>query len=242
MFPSSEDENLDGKFSQWLEAAPDGKVFEWFGNDSDNVPNYMRLLGLYLNEDDINSDLKLFRDVAQKLRNEPEYFRQMIRTSFWRHTLVASISVILLEAEEFCDDLEKGFDLPNFVSPQIAVALGLICPRKAVSFLKEAVSKAEPIPSAENFKRDWSIHTDSKRIVAAQTVLSKLDYKSAKMLSNSVVFQEHSKNLDGVTGRVAAENHWEFWLNTIKKQNPNSYWNHNKSLYRKLRDLLWHRG
>jgi hypothetical protein len=238
MFPNLEDENLDEATREWLKTMPDNKVFDWLGNDSDDVPNYLHLLNLYWKKD-VEEELKLFRDVARKLLNEPEYLQQMIHTSFWRHTLVACISVILREAKEFCEDLKKSFNQPNFVSPQIAVTLGLICPVDAIDYLSEVVQNAKPIPDAKNFTRDWTIHTDPKRIVAAQTVLSKLNSNLAKKLAKSEFFQEHLKHPDGEIGASVAEHHWKFWLDIIKKQNSNSYWNQqNKSFYQKLRELI----
>lgn len=238
MSPDFEDENLDEETREWLKTMPDNKVFEWLGSDSDNVPNYLHLLNLYWKKD-VKEELKLFEDVARKLLDEPEYLRQMIRTNFWRHTLVACISVILFEAKEFCSDLKDSFNQSNFVAPQIAVALGLVCPDDAIDYLSEVVQNAKPIPNAENFMRDSTIHTDPKRTVAAQTVLSKLKPKLAAKLAKSDVFQEHIKHMDGEVGVSIAEHHWEFWLEVIKKQNPDSYWNQqNKSFYQKLRNLI----
>jgi hypothetical protein len=238
MFPNFEDENLDEKTREWLKKMPNNKVFEWLGNDSDNVPNYLHLLNLYWKED-VDKELKLFREVARKLSSEPEYLRQMICTSFWRHTLVACVSVILLEAKEYCNDLKDGFDQRNFVSPQIAVALGLLCPKDAVEYLSEVICQATAIPNAENYHRDASIHNDSKRIVAAQVVLSELKPNLARKLAKSKIFQQHQKSQDGEIGATVAKHHWDFWLETIKKQNSKSYWNQqNKSFYQKLRELI----
>jgi|SRR5215204_1162317 len=225
MFPNLNDENLDEETRKWLKTMPDNKVFEWLGNDLNDVPNYLHLLNLNWSDEDINSELKLFRETARKLSKEPEYLRQMIRTRFWRHTLVACISVILLEAKEFCADLKASFDQPNFVAPQIAVALGLLCPTEAIDYFGEVVRSANSIPGAENFMRDSTICTDPKRIVAAQTVLSKLEPKMATKLAKSDVFREHRNHMDGEIGASVAEDHWEFWLDVIKKQNPKSYWN-----------------
>lgn len=238
MFPNLKGENLDEATREWLKTMPDNKVFDWIGNDSKNTPNYLHLLNLDWNED-IDMELNLFRVVARKLLNEPKYLRQMIRTNFWRHTLVACISVILLEAEEFCLDLKESFEQRNFVAPQIAVALGLTCPNDAVVFLSEVVQNAKPIPNTEKFMRDSTIHTDPKRIVAAQTVLSKLNPKLAAKLAKSDIFHEHLKHIDGEVGASVAKHHWEFWLDVIKNQNSNSYWNQqNNSFYQKLRNLI----
>ena len=238
MFPNLDDEDLDEATRELLKTMPDNKVFDWLGNDSDDVPNYLHLLNLYWKKD-VKEELKLFREAARILLNEPEYLRQMIRTIFWRHTLVACVSVILLEAKEFCADLKEGFEKRNFVAPQIAVTLGLICPDNSIDYLSEVVQKAKPIPNAENFMRDSTIHTDPKRIVAAQTVLSKINPKLANKPAKSDVFQEHLKHPDGEIGASVAEHHWEFWLDIIKKQNPHGYWNQqNKSFYQKLRDLI----
>lgn len=240
MFPNFENENLDEKTREWLKTMPDNKVFDWLGNDSDNVPNYLHLLNLYWKED-VDIELKHFREVAWKLANEPEYLRQMIRTNFWRHTLVACISVILIEAKEYSDDLKAGFELPNFVSPQIAVALGLLYPNEAVEYLSEAISQATEIPNAENYQRDTSIHNNPKRIVASQVVLAELKPNLARKLAKSRIFQQHQNHQDGEIGANVAKHHWDFWLETIKKQNPKSYWNQqNKSIYQKLHKLLWH--
>ena len=101
----------------------------------------------------------------------------MIRSKFWQHTLVACVSVILLQAKQFCSDLAASFMQPNFVSPQIAVALGFLCPNQAFSRLSEVVRGARGIPEPEDYKRELVIYNYPKSICAAQTVISKLKPK-----------------------------------------------------------------
>lgn len=238
MSPNLINENLDEATIEWLKTMPDYKVFDWLGNDSDDVPNYLHLLNLYWKED-VDTELKLFRNVAEKLGSEPEYLRQMIRTNFWRHTLVACVSVILIEAKEYWADLKESFEQRNFVSPQIAVALGLLSPSDAVEYLSEVIRQATAIPNFENYRQDASIHNDPKRIVAAQVVLSELKPNLARKLTKSKIFHQHQNHQDGEIGASVAKHHWDFWLETTKKQNPKSYWNQqNKSFYQKLRELL----
>jgi hypothetical protein len=213
-----DDENLDEATSEWLKTMPDNKVIEWLGNDLNGVPNYLHLLNLNWSPKGVDSDLKLINEVARKLADEPNYLRQMIRTVFWRHTLVACVSVILLEAKQYCADLEDSFMQPNFVSPQIAVALGLLCPNQAISCLGEVVRGARRIPEPENYKRELTIYSYPKAICAAQAVISILEPKLALELVKSDTFQHHKNHPDGQTGADVAEHHWEFWSGVIQKR------------------------
>ena len=89
MSPNLDDENLDDATREWLKTMPDNKVFEWLGNDSNDVPNYLHLLNLNWSPKSVDGDLQLFNEVARRLADEPDYLREMIRTDFWRHTLYA---------------------------------------------------------------------------------------------------------------------------------------------------------
>jgi hypothetical protein len=218
MSPNLDNENLDEATREWLKTMPDNKVFEWLGTDSEGIPNYLHLLNLNWSPKGVDADLQFFNEVARSLAGEPNYLRQMIHTEFWRHTLVACISVILLEAKQYCSDLADSFMQPNFVSPQIAVALGLLCPNQAISFLGEVVRGAKRIPEPENYKRELAIYSYPKAICAAQTVVSKLEPKLAAELGKSDIFQHHRNHPDGQIGADVAEHHWEFWSGVIKKR------------------------
>ena len=148
----------------------------------------------------------------------------MIRTVFWRHTLVACVSVILLETKEFCVDLAESFKQPNFVSPQIAVALGLLCPDEAISCLSEVVAESDFVPNPENWKRDFTIYRSPKAVVAAQTVLSRIKPELAAELAESEVFQHHRNHPDGQIAADVAEHHWEFWSDVMQKRNRTIQW------------------
>ena len=218
MFPNLEDENLDEATRKWLKTMPDNKVFLWLGDDKPNqTPKHLRLLNLHWSEKGADSDLQIFIDIARRLAEEPEYLRQMIRTVFWRHTLVACVSVILLEAKEYCVDLAESFKQPNFVSPQIAVALGLLCPNEAVSCLSEVVGASDFVPSPENWKQHFTIYRSPKAIVAAQTVLSKIKPELAAKLAESEVFQHHKNHLDGQIAAEVTEHHWKFWSDVMQR-------------------------
>ena len=224
MSSNFDDENLDDATREWLKTMPDNKVFEWLGDGSNGVPNYLYLLNLDWSPNGVDGDLKIFNEVARRLADEPDYLRQMIRAEFWRHTLVACISVILLEAKQYCSDLADSFMKPNFVSPQIAVALGLLCPSGAVSSLSEIVRFAKRVPEPENFKPELAIYSYPKAIGAAQTVLSKIEPKLAAELAKSEIFQHHKNHQDFQIGGDVAENHWEFWSNVIKKTHITNQW------------------
>jgi hypothetical protein len=232
MFPNPDDENLDEETREYLKSVPDNKVFEWLGMDSQGLPMYMHPLNLNWSEQDIDNDLELFNNVAKRLADEPKYLREMILTRFWRHTLIACVSVILLETKEFCADLSESFRQPNFVSPQIAVTLGLLCPEKAVERFSEILDNADFVPSPENWERDYSIYTDPKAIAAARMVLSKLNSNLAGQLSQSEVFQHHKNHPDGQIGADVAEHHWQFWSNYLKDRSKSTKSN---NLYSKFR-------
>lgn len=218
MSPNLDDENLDEATREWLKTMPDNKVFDWLGSDSDGVPNYLHLLNLNWSPKGVDSDIQLFSEVARRLADEPNYLRQMIRTEFWRHTLVACVSVTLLEAKQYCSDLADSFMQPNFVSPQIAVAFGLLCPNQAISCLSEVVRGSRHVPEPENYKRGLAIYSYPKAICAAQTVISKLEPKLAAELEKSSIFQHHKNHPDGQIGADVAEHHWEFWSDVMQKR------------------------
>jgi hypothetical protein len=209
------DETISEETRQWLKSEPSDKVFEWLGNDTNNIPNYLHLLNLMWSQKGVNHDLQLYQKVAQRLGDEPKYLSQMIRTNFWRHTLIACVSVILLQARAYCTDLKASFEQRNFVSPQIAVALGLVCPTEAVSYLSSVVRQANCIPDADSYQADSTIHTDPKRIVAAHLVLSKLDMELAEQLAQSEVFKQHQNHMNGEIGSSVADLHWKFWSEII---------------------------
>jgi hypothetical protein len=202
--------------------------------DSQDVPRYLHALNLNWAQQSSEDDLKLFNDVAKRLAAEPQYLREMILTRFWRHTLIACVSVILLETNEFCSELSKSFKQPNFVSPQIAVALGLLCPEKAVERFSEILDNADFVPSPENWELDYSIYTDPKAIAAAQIVLSKLNPNLAVKLSQSEVFQHHKNHPDGQIGAEVAEHHWQFWNDYLKDRSKTTKSNSLYNMFRRF--------
>lgn len=192
---------------EFLKTKPDDKVLEWFGTDSQGVPNYLHFLNLMWSPKGVDHDIQLCREISLRLANEPDYLSEIIRTQFWRHTLVGCISVILLKATQYCPDLQESFNKPNFVSPQIAVALGLLCPTETISFLKKIL-------------QDINDESNPKKIASAYSVLAKIAPKEAIKFESSSILQKNLKHQDGEIAIQVVEEHWKFW-NSLERK---SFW------------------
>src|SRR5262249_22607858 len=98
----------------------------------------------------------------EELGRQPEVWSALIRAVNWRFTLVGCVCALVEWADRFYADLAYRFQTGSWVSPQVAVTLGLLHPRSAVQLLSDFL---EP-PLA---------HQHPKALAAAQVVLGHLD-------------------------------------------------------------------
>jgi hypothetical protein len=177
---------------------PDNRIFDWLGTDSRGVPYYLHVLNLVWSPEGPEYDMRIYRKVARELGAQPDYLRSLVRTYSWRYTLVGCVAVILLRSSEYAPDLAYSLRSPNFVSPQIAMTLGIVCPGDAVVCLETVLKNAES-------------DSDEKKIVAAQAVLVRLGSEQATRFSRTRTYSRMSKSYDGSIGLSVVERQWEFW-------------------------------
>src|SRR5690348_10846300 len=111
----------------------DDEVFERLGAGlAPSPPAYLALLGPGRGER-YRHVLANLGEVAARLRDRPEYWRQLIRARNWRPTLVGCSAILLVRDTRFFDDLLDRFRRGSWVAPQLAVALGLVHGADAVA-------------------------------------------------------------------------------------------------------------
>lgn len=179
---------------------PDKKVFEWLGNDSKGVPYYLCPLNLTWSNEGVDHDLKIFRRVAEQLAAEPEYWAEIIRTVSWRHTLAGCACLLASSRHEFFDDLCFRFREGSWVTPQIAVTIGLLHGAAARSFFESVLG-------------DSVMRNRRRQSVSALRILQRLGANPKDDIaldSGNAADQEEAM----VTDEVVAE-HWEFWSKRV---------------------------
>jgi hypothetical protein len=182
---------------------PDSRVFEWLGVDSKHVPYYLHPLNLKWSAEGVDHDLQIFRRVAGLLALDPGYWAEIIRSS-WRHSLAGCTCLLASQRCDFFPDLCFRLEARSFVSPQIAVTLGLLHGERACSFLASELDKHE-------FRRH------PKEAVAAHCVLLRLGQRPAYDISPGAWSGfEHD---DAVIAEMAVAKHWEFWSSRINPVN-----------------------
>ena len=147
--------------------------------------------------------------VATRLRDTPMSWGALIRHRDWRHTIVGCSAALLARDGRFLDDLLDRFRRGSWVSPQLAVALGIVHPA-------EAVAEFEPMIVV------GAASCDPKRTFSAYTVLKLLGRGSAEAFEAGDMFRE-SGGENGVMSPLAREadfavdtvkNLWVFWKAT----------------------------
>ncbi|HBE17955.1 MAG TPA: hypothetical protein DEG17_03750 [Cyanobacteria bacterium UBA11149] len=177
---------------------PDSRVFGWLGNDDKNIPYYLHALNLYWGGDErVKPAMKKFLEVAKRLEVQPDYWSEIIRTKAWRHTLVGCTCILVSRNPSYFQDLQFSFKQGNWVSPQIAVTMGIVHPHLSRKFFREYLSSIVPAQKA-------------KEVTSAQWVLNKLDDSS---YSNEFDWNSPLDKDDSDIAKSVVENHWNFWLN-----------------------------
>ena len=177
--------------------APDPKVFEWLGSDFRGMPYYLKSLRLSWGrgkQEDIQVAVQRFLEVANRLKAEPLYWSEILRTGAWRHTLVGCVCVLLTQDDGHFQDLAFSFEQGNWVAPQIAVTMGIVYPELACQYFTDYLLSS-------NRERG------SKSITSAECVLNKLGSKVDKTFEwNSALERDEASIAVSVV-----ENYWDFW-------------------------------
>ena len=170
------------------DAMPDGRVFDWLGQDENGVGYYLHPLNLVWSPKGAEHDLERFADVARRLAGDSEYWSEIIRTPAWRHTLVGCVCTVLTARSDRFDDLSYRFERGSFVSPQVCLAMGLVDPDATRSYLADLMA------------RDAIF--GSKELGAAQAVLWKLGHAEP--------VEKHRAG-EATLGSSVVADQWEFW-------------------------------
>jgi hypothetical protein len=177
---------------------PDSRVFEWLGNDDRGRPYYLQALNLSWGGDEqVEAAMKQFLEVAKRLQAEPHYWSEIIRTQAWRHTLIGCTCILVTRDRSYFQDLEFSFKQGNWISPQIAVTMGMAHPNLAQEFFREYLSS---IISEQN----------AKEVTSAQCVLTKL---SASSSANEFEWNSQWGKDNSDIAKTVVERQWNFWSN-----------------------------
>jgi hypothetical protein len=130
---------------------PDKNILEWLGVDSERVPYYLHPLNLVWSKEGAEHDLKHFRQVAEKLEADLDYWAEIIRDAHWRPSLAGCTCLLVSPRHEFFEELCFRFRAGSFIAPQIAVTLGLLHGSAAGPFFESALD--DPILRSRSNRR-----------------------------------------------------------------------------------------
>lgn len=174
------------------------RVFTWLGQ-AGSVPYYLMPLNLVWSDAGAEADLDHFRDVAQRLKAEPDYWRYLFRCGAWREQLIALTCALVGSerdyADDFCDAIKRG----SWVSPQFVVSLSLLNPVLARDWIQS------------EFNSSW-LASRPKTAGAFITALTHfLLPPSAPVAFSTPVEQD-----DFIVGASTAASHFAFWSSRIQ--------------------------
>jgi len=171
-------------------------VFDWLGLDAKGVPYHLHLLNLVWSDERVEHDLQIYRRVADWLATDPAYWAEIIRAANWRHCLVGCACLLASRRHEFYDDLCHRFRAGSFVTPQIAVTLGLLDPAQASGFFGSVLD-------------DQHLRRRPKQAMSAHRVLLRLGMQPRHDIvvdSWTKIERDEAVLADKVVG-----DHWSFW-------------------------------
>jgi len=194
-----------------------GEILEWLGTDGKRSYYLALLSPQYTKSPEALIRLK---DVAQRLAQLPEQWDGLVSGQVgvgWRTNLVAAYALLIAQNKDHGDALVESLERKTWVSPQIAVTLGLLHPEIAIAYFSELLTRSD-------------VAADPKRTAAAYQILSALG-SSAAAKFNYEAFAAHpppptaeaySANswdsywrMDCTAGFTIAEAHWEAWKNIL---------------------------
>lgn len=176
---------------------PNLNVFDWLQSEETELPSYLVFLNLRWSKEGEETDISQLKCVAKKLALEPEYWEELILTKSWRHTLIGVCCLLISKNKNFCRHLIASIKQGNMVVPQITVALCLLCPDQAISFLEDELLDSEQ---------------PDERLLGAAKSFFKLKGSDTKI--NFVELESKiPEYLEGdfEIGERAFEEHWNYW-------------------------------
>ena len=172
------------------------------GLDKKGVPYYLYLLNLNFgeNEQEKESSLNKFRQLAFELKNRPRIVKKLILSENWRPALVGNATALFSGNKTFQKDLIWRLENGNWVAPQIAVGIAL---------LDEGNAKKELGRIIENASED----SNPKTVISTYSSLKFLESRIASEFEKTKMF-EFLKEKDSWDNSITiATEHWNFWKN-----------------------------
>lgn len=183
----------------------DDEVFEWLGEGLSPSLPYLQLL--HPNQSERGRRvLANLRVVVSRLRNRPEYWRELIRAQNWRHTIIGCSAVLMVREARFLDDLLYRFDQGSWVAPQLAIALGLVHPAEAVTELEGVIRQHD---SSADFKRVFSAYAVLK-LMGREIVQ---EFEASDLFRRSQIESTGTSLLaqDSLVAVNVVHSQWDFW-------------------------------
>ena len=187
-----------------LKPSADPKIFEWLRSDSQGISHHLHFLNLRWSPEGVEHDVGIYKQVALRLRQEPDYWKQVILDQNWRYTLVGCVAAMLLEDRSFFQEMRTIFPY-TMVSPQVAVILGLLHPDKA-------------IPHFENMLLTADANSNPRAVISAHLVILKLGLKKPVAFDDTA-FLDNFDVIMRQYGELAysvVEHQWAFWQPRVR--------------------------
>jgi hypothetical protein len=190
----------------------DFRILDWLGADGAGLGYYLHFLTLRYS---ISPEtLARLREVAKRLEREPDYWRHVISYTGWRTQLIGCYALLITQNRDYLDALKIGLSGNPWISPQVAVTLGILHPSEALIFLAQWLD-----PNKDDAP---------KAVAAAYQVLLKLGASSAKHFDVKT-FQDRLHPASGyrdesvwryefAIGTNVSQAHWDAWQAIISKE------------------------
>jgi hypothetical protein len=172
------------------------EVLSWLGRDSAGASYPLVALNLTWSAQGVQADLAAFEGVAQRLVDDPELWSALLRETNWRFTLVGCVCLLVSDNQDHWEDLAWRFDQGTWISPQLAVTMGLLHPTETLELLARLLEEG-------------ALSDSSKGYGAALVVRARLDPDITEPADLRLVG-------DAAEGASVAEAQWAFWSDWIQ--------------------------
>jgi len=170
-------------------------VLGWLGRDGVGASYHLVPLNLTWSAEGVEADLAVFAGVAERLAADHDLWSLLLREANWRYTLVGCVCLLVSGNRDHWEDLAWRFDEGTWVSPQVAVTMGLLHPAEARETLRRLV--------------DGGAQSDTtKRHGAALVVLDRLCPDVAEPADRRL-------EGDAAQGASVAGDQWAFWSERV---------------------------
>lgn len=170
-------------------------VLTWLGRDSAGASYHLVPLNLRWTAAGAEADLAVFARVAQRLAADPELWSLLLRETNWRFTLVGCVCLMVSGNRDHWEDLAWRFEQGSWVSPQLAVTMGLLHPAETRAALSRLLDEGV-LPDTE------------KSYGAALVVRDRLD-------PNMTEPADRRLEEEAAHGASVAEQQWAFWSERV---------------------------